>query len=201
MRGCLIHDDHRRLESMDEGQYRRRGAIKFVFWAVAAAIVVTVCVRSYVTGQMSAWFYHRASADGYAVNADSIQNATKANPAILRVVAHDSIEGLTAVRVAKGDRLPRNANGVIGAKILEQGKRAVVEGDTIRVLVPWEIQQAKGIKFKDSFKHKGIATWPWAALWNVVIVGLLGLSLGLMAEGFTDLMGLKLAKLEHHVGH
>ena len=60
------------------------------------------------------------------------------------------------------------------------------------------MKEAKGFKFKDTFKHKGVETWPWSGVWNVLIVALLGLSLGLMAEGFTDMLGLKLEKIQHH---
>jgi hypothetical protein len=62
------------------------------------------------------------------------------------------------------------------------------------------MEQAKGFKFKDTFKHKGVETWPWAAVWNVAIVFILGLALGLMAEGFTDMLGLRLEKIQHHTG-
>lgn len=106
-----------------------------------------------------------------------------------------------AVRVKKGDRLPRNTNGVISDKIVSEGKRATVQDSSLRVLVPWEIQQSKGFKFKDTFKHKGIETSPWGAVWNVMVVFLLGLSLGLMAEGFTDMIGIKLEKIQHHAHH
>ena len=49
---------------------RRRGVVKFVFWTVIAAVVMTLTVRSYISGQMAEWFYHRAAVNGYAVNAD-----------------------------------------------------------------------------------------------------------------------------------
>jgi len=101
--------------------------------------------------------------------------------------------------VAKGDRLPKNANGVISLAELKSGKRAVLEGQTIKVTVPWQIKETKGFKFKDTFKHKGIRTNPWSGAWNVAMVLCLGLSLGLLAEGFTDIMGLKLGKIQH--GH
>jgi hypothetical protein len=185
---------------MKASSSRTKGAVRFVVWALCAAAVVFVAARSYTSGQMSSWFYHRAAADGYAVNADGFRDATKEAPAVLRIVEADQIEGLVAVKVKKGDLLPRNANGIITTKVLDDGKRAVVEGTEVKVMVPWEIQQAKGFKFKDTFKHKGIQTWPWSAAWNVMIVFLLGLSLGLMAEGFTDMIGIKVEKIVHH-GH
>jgi hypothetical protein len=182
----------------DIDSLRRRGIVKFLFWSAVAAGVTILTVRSYTSGQMAAWFYHRAAVDGYAVNADYFKNATKSRPAELKVVTGDEISGMLAIRVKKGDRLPRNTNGVIADTQISKGKRVTISGSTLRVLVPWEIQQAKGFKFKDTFKHKGVETWPWAGLWNVVIVALLGLSLGLMAEGFTDMLGLKLEKIQHH---
>jgi len=185
---------------MAASSQQKRGVFKFIFWAIAAVVVVGICVRSYVTGQMAEWYYHSAAVDGYAVNADTFREASKEKPATLQITTAERIDGLIAVKVKKGERLPKNANGVIAEKVLTEGKRAAVNGQTITVSVPWEIQQAKGFKFKDTFKHKGVETWPWAAVWNVLVVGFLGLTLGLMAEGFTDMMGLKLEKIQHH-GH
>jgi hypothetical protein len=183
------------------GPSRARAAIKFAFWAGAAAALFVIVARSYSSGQMAGWYYHRAADDGYAVNAHAFIDATKEAPAVLQVGRFERLDGLQAVKVAKGDRLPANANGVILAKVLEEGKRARLEGDTIVVTVPWKIEQSKGFKFKDTFKHKGIETYPWAAVWNVCITLGLGLSLGLMAEGFTDLLGVKLEKIRHFEGH
>jgi hypothetical protein len=107
------------------------------------------------------------------------------------------------VPVKKGERLPIKTNGIIGLTELTEGKKAVLEGtDRIKVFNPVEIKESKGFKFKDTFKHKGIKTNPWSGVWNVGIVLLLGLSLGLMAEGFTDMLGWRLPKSEHgEFGH
>jgi hypothetical protein len=183
----------------DTVNVRRRGVVKFVFWAVVAAGVTILTVRSYMSGQMAEWFYHRAAVNGYAVNVDLFKDATKSKPAILQVATGRELSGLAAIRVEKGDRLPRNTNGVIADETLAKGKRAILTGSTLQVLVPWEMKDAKGFKFKDSFKHKGVETWPWSGVWNVVIVAMLGLSLGLMAEGFTDMLGFKLEKIQHHI--
>lgn len=177
---------------------RRRGIVKFIFWALIASAVIGFTVRSYTSGQMAEWFYHRASIDGYAVNADTFKGASKDKPALLRIVQSDIVDGLQAVRVHKGQRLPRNSNGIISDEVLAKGRRATLADATLRVTVPWEMKESKGFKFKDTFKHKGIVTWPWVGLWNVLIVAALGLSLGLMAEGFTDMFGLKLEKIRHH---
>ena len=177
---------------------RRRGVVKFVFWMLVAAVVMTLTVRSYMSGQMGQWFYHRAAVSGYAVNADLFKDATKYNPAVLQVATGDEIGGLVAIRVEKGSRLPRNANGVIADQTVAKGRRAALAGSTLQIFIPWEMKDAKGFKFKDTFKHKGVETWPWSGVWNVIIVALLGLSLGLMAEGFTDMLGLKLEKIRHH---
>jgi hypothetical protein len=101
--------------------------------------------------------------------------------------------------VAKGDRLPKNANGVISLAEIKTGKRVALDGQTIKVTVPWQIKESKGFKYKDTFKHKGIKTNPWSGAWNVAMVLCLGLSLGLFAEGLTDLMGMKIEKIDH--GH
>jgi len=181
----------------DHANPRRRGAFKFAFWTVVAAAVMILTVRSYMSGQMAEWFYHRAAASGFAVNADTFKDATKTNPANLQVTTGNEINGLVAIRVAKGERLPRNTNGVIADTTVTKGRRAVLNGSTLQVMIPWEMKDAKGFKFKDTFKHKNIETWPWSGVWNVVIVALLGISLGLMAEGFTDMLGFKLEKIQH----
>jgi hypothetical protein len=148
---------------------------------------------------MIQWYYYTASLDGYAVNANLFMNATKEKPVALNIARQDEVKGLVAIPVAKGDRLPRNANGVISLAEIKSAKRAVIEGQTIKVMVPWQIKEAKGFKFKDTFMHKGIRTNPWSGAWNVAMVLCLGLALGLLAEGFTDLMGYKIEKIQH--GH
>jgi hypothetical protein len=186
----------------DNESMRRRGVFKFVFWTAVAAVVMILTVRSYMSGQMAEWFYHRAAASGYAINADLFKDASKDHPASLQVTTGNEISGLQAIRVEKGDRLPRNTNGVIADTTVAKGRRAALSGSTLHVMIPWEMKDAKGFKFKDTFKHKNIETWPWSGVWNVVIVALLGISLGLMAEGFTDMLGLKLEKIQHRAtGH
>ncbi len=180
---------------------KARAVVKFCFWALAAAGLIVLVARSYTSGQMAAWFYYTAKIEGYAVNTDSIMQATKEKPAVLKVGAFNRVDGGTAVPVRKGDRLPANATGVIGADEVKKGKRVRLEADTLMVMVPWQIAQQSGFKYKDSFKHKGIRTDPWASVWNVLVTLLLGLSLGFMAEGFTDLLGIKLEKIRHFEGH
>jgi hypothetical protein len=155
----------------------------------------------HASGRFSEWYYYRAAADGYAINADAFSNATKENPALLDIGSFAKIEGLQAVPVKKGDRLPLKANGIILSEQLEKGARASLDGNQIKVTVPWEMAQAKGFKYKDTFKHKGVVTFPWAAVVNVALVIGLGIALGYMAEGFTDLLGIKLEKIRHFEGH
>jgi hypothetical protein len=174
---------------------------RFVFWLAVSAALIGVILQSFYSGQMAAWFYHAAAADGYAVNADAFLNATREAPALLQIGNFEKIEGLQAAPVKKGDRLPINANGVILSDVIKAGKRAGIEGDRVKVTVPWEIKTAKGFKYKDTFKHKGIETWPWAGVWNVFMVIALGIALGMMAEGFTDILGIKLEKIQHFQGH
>lgn len=180
---------------------RGRSAVKFLFWAAAAGATIFYFVHTFRSGQLASWYYHRAAADGYAVNANAFNDATPEAPAQLAIGQFDTIDGLQAVPVKKGDRLPRNANGIITRKILDDGKRAQITGSTITVKVPWEIKMAKGFKYKDTFKHKGVRTWPWGGVWNVGLIFVLGLTLGYMAEGFTDVLGLRLTKLKHFEGH
>ncbi|MBI4765549.1 MAG: hypothetical protein HY787_13255 [Deltaproteobacteria bacterium] len=176
---------------------RKRGTIKFLFWFVVAVGLFYYAFHSYNTGQLISWYYYKAGTDGYAVNADTLKNATKENPALVQIGPFEKIEGLQAVPVKKGDRLPINANGIISSEQMKKGDQAVLEDKIIKVTVPVKIKESKGFKYKDSFKHKGVKTNPWAAVWNVVLIILIGLSLGLTAEGFTDMWGLKLEKIDH----
>ncbi|MFH0901491.1 MAG: hypothetical protein V2A73_12765 [Pseudomonadota bacterium] len=183
------------------GPTRVRAAIKFLFWVAASTGVVGLVVHSFRSGQMTGWYYHRSSVDGYAIDADGIGEATKEHPVVLGIGDFAQIDGLQAVPVKKGQRLPRNANGVIAETILKEGRRATLEENQIVVRIPWEVKQAKGFKFKDTFKHKGVKTNPWSAPWNVGIVFALGICLGFMAEGFTDLLGMRIQKIKHFEGH
>jgi len=180
---------------------RSRAAVKFLFWTLISIWLILVVARAHTSGQMAAWFYHQAAIDGFAIDANSFAEASREQPVLLQVGRLDRIEGKVAVPVKKGDRLPANSNGVIGNEVLEKGVRASLEGETLRVMVPWEIQQSKGFKYKDTFKHKGVRTYPWAGVWNVAVTLGLGLALGFMAEGFTDLLGIKLEKIRHFEGH
>jgi len=174
------------------------GAIKFVFWFAVSIGLFYYSWWSYSSGQMVSWYYYEAKTDGYAVHSAYFKNATKENPAMLQIGKFDKIEGLQAVEVKKGDRLPKNTDGIIDKKVIKDEKRAKLEGGMLKVMVASEVKDARGFKYKDTFKHKGILTNPWAGAWNVVMILIIGLALGLMAEGFTDIMGLKLDKIVHH---
>lgn len=178
---------------------KSRGAVKLVFWTALSLLLVFYAWWSYTSGQMVEWYYYKAKTDGFAVNANTFANATKEKPMTLEIGKFEPIVGLQAVAVKKGDRLPINTNGVISKKELEEGKRVKLEGDKLVVMVPMQIKEARGFKFKDSFKHKGIETNPWSGPWNVAWVLALGVCLGYSAEGLTDVFGLKLTKIVHHV--
>jgi len=180
--------------------HKKRGAIKFVFWTAVSLFMIWFVASSYTTGQMARWFYYQTDMDGYAVNTKTFKNASKEKPAILEVTQAKEINGPVAILVKKSDRLPENANGVISMKILGEGKRAKLEGNAIKVMVPWQVKEVKGFKYKDTFIHKGVVTNPWSGVWNVAVVIALGLTLGLMAEGFTDFLGWKIKKIDHY-GH
>ena len=177
---------------------KTRGTIKFFFWIIVAAGLFYYAFHTYNSGQMVSWYYYKAAIDGYAVNADNLKNATQENPAMVQIGPFEKIDGLQAVPVKKGDRLPVNANGLITPDQLKKKERAVLEDKFIKVIMPVKIKEAKGFKYKDTFKHKGVKTNPWAAVWNVVMILVIGLSLGLTAEGFTDMCGFKLEKIDHH---
>lgn len=180
--------------------HRSRGVIKFAFYLIIAIALGWYWVDFYASGQMGQWYYHTSKVDGYAVNAATFAQATKDKPLFLEIGKFDTIDGLKAVQVKKGDRLPAKANGVIEEKVLKEGKRAALDGNKIKVMLPWQMKEAKGFKFKDTFTHKGIKTNPWSAVWNVVMVISFGLALGYMAEGFTDVLGIKIKKIQHY-GH
>jgi hypothetical protein len=184
-----------------EGPSKGRAAVKFGFWTILAAAMFVLVAHLHMSGRFARWYYFKASADGYAVNADSFKNANEKEPAYLEIGKFERIEGLQAVEVKKGDRLPELANGIIGKDVLEKGERAALEGTRIKVIKPFKIEDAKGFKFKNTFKHKGVKTDPWAAPINVFLVIGLGLTLGFMAEGFTDLIGIKVEKIHHFEGH
>ncbi len=180
---------------------KTRSAIKFIFWTSVSIGVFLLVAHLHVSGSLSRWYYYSAANDGYAINADTFSNATEESPALLQIGSFEKIDGLEAVLVKKGDRLPELANGVISQEELEKAKRVSLEGNLIKVSAPWQIKESKGFKYKDTFKHKGIVTYPWAALYNVLIVIGLGGALGDMAEGLTDLMGIKLEQIRHFEGH
>jgi hypothetical protein len=181
---------------MAEGS-KGKGLIKFLFWGAFSVGLFYYAFHTYNTGQLVSWYYYKAATDGYAVRAEALKDASKEKPAQLEIGSFEKIEGLQAVPVKKGDRLPVNANGIISAEVLKKGKRATVEDKFVKVTMPVEIKDARGFKYKDSFMHKGIQTNPWAGAWNVGLIALLGLGLGLLAEGFTDMMGIKLSKIDH----
>ncbi|HYR02403.1 MAG TPA: hypothetical protein VES58_03590, partial [Syntrophobacteria bacterium] len=186
---------------MDMAAYKRRETMRFIFWTIMAGLVSVYWLWSYFSGQMVRWYYYTAAFDGYAINDVTFKDASKDKPAMLAVGNFDKIEGLQAVPVKKGGRLPEHTNGIIGLDILKAGKRAVLEGEQIKVTVPWEIKESKGFKYRDTFKHKGILTNPWSGAWNLAMVIAMGLCLGLMAEGLTGMFGLKLHKIKHFEGH
>lgn len=177
-----------------------RGTIKFVVWT---AISVAICVyfwAQYFNGTLLKQYYYKAKTAGWAVHANDFRDATKDKPAILQIGSFAKIEGLQAVPVKKGDLLPANANGIIDEKTVKEGKRVALDGNTLKVMVPTQMKESKGFKFRDSFMHKGIETDPWGGAWAVGFILILGFSLGSMAEGFTDMLGMKISKIKHYEG-
>jgi len=179
---------------------KSRGAIKFVVWAALAVALCVYAIYAHESGKIDQMYYHSTKLDGYAVNTNEFFTATKEKPALLKIGPADEIQGLMAVPVKKGDRLPKGANGVVEKKIVDEGKRAKVVGDNLVMMVPWQIKETKGFKYKDRFIHKGVKTDPWSGVWNVAMTIAIGLCLGFMAEGFTDMLGWKIKKIEHF-GH
>ena len=182
-------------------QFRGRALIKFLFWAVSTVLVFAYAINTYRSGQLVRWYYFQAKADGYAINSHAFEQATRENPVSLAVGEFADVTGQRAVRVTRGSRLPEGTNGVIDLATVDTGDRVRLDRGQLVVTVPWQIKEAKGFKFRDGFTHKNIRTNPWAGLWNLVMVGLVGLCLGFLAEGFTDVLGFKFQKIDHSVGH
>ena len=180
---------------------RTRALIKFLFWTVATIAVGTYAINAYRSGQLVRWYYFQSKADGYAVNTKAFEQATREHPVSLTVGDFSDVGGLRAERVTKGGRLPEGTNGVIDLATVDEGTRVRIVDGRLVVAVPWLIKEAKGFKFRDGFTHKNIRTNPYAGVWNLVMVGLVGLCLGFLAEGFTDLLGLRFQKIDHSVGH
>ena len=146
-----------------------RGAIKFLVWTAIALGLTVYFWTEYYNGNMVKQYYFKAKSDGWAVNAEAFKDASKDKPAILQIGSFEKIEGLQAVPVKKGDRLPTNTNGIIDKKTVDEGKRVTLDGNTLKVTVPSQIREAKGFKFRDTFKHKGIQTDPWGGVWAVAL--------------------------------
>jgi len=180
--------------------FKTKGAIKFVVWAAIAVALSVYLWVEYYNGTLVSWYYYKAKTAGWAVNSETFKDATKEKPAVLQIGTFPKIEGLQAVPVQNGDRLPVNTNGIIDDKTVKDGKRVSLEGNTLKVTVPSQIKESKGFKFRDTFKHKGVETNPWGGLWCVCYILALGFALGIMAEGFTDMCGLKLEKIKHYEG-
>jgi hypothetical protein len=179
---------------------RTRGTIKFLVWTVISGAIIAYFWMQYYNGTLLKQYYYKAKTSGWAVHANNFKDATKDKPAILQIVKADTIEGLQAVPVKKGDLLPTNTNGIIDEKTVKEGKRVKLDGNTLIVTVPSTIKDSKGFKYRDTFMHKGIETDPWGGVWAVAFILILGFTLGSMAEGFTDMIGMKIEKIKHYEG-
>lgn len=174
-----------------------RPIIKLVFWTLATAAIFAFAIQAYVNGDMARLYFHKAKADGYAINDKLIAHGTVEKPVILKVEQSDSITGLQAIPVKKGDLLPENATGVIDSKVVAEGRRVALEGDTLKVMIPWELTSSKGFTTKETFRHKNVETNPMGGVWNLTVVLTMGLCLGLLAESITDVLGIKVSKSAH----
>lgn len=193
-------------------KFRKIEAIKFTFWTIVSVIFMIYFFHLHTSGTLARWYYYKAAKDGYAINVTNFWDATKENPATLKIAKLDKIAtpneikegklpfeaGLVAIPVKKGDSLPEGANGVIEMRYVKEQKRLKVEGDLMTIWEPWKWREAKGVMFKDSFQHKAIEPFFWSAFYFPGFMLLIGVSLGLMADGFTSMMGMKVKKIEHH---
>jgi hypothetical protein len=181
--------------------FRRRALIKFVFWALSTAVVFGYAISTYRSGQMVHWYYFKAKADGYALNTRLVARATPQKPATLAVGTFEDVKGLRAVPVKRGDVLPEGATGVIDLATITEGRRARISGSSLIVMIPWQLVESKGFMYRDEFTRQNVQTNPRSGVWNVLMIVAMGLSLGYLAEGFTELLGLRLKKIDHSVGH
>lgn len=180
---------------------RHRAWIKFVFWTLTTVVVFSYAISTYRSGQMVHWYYFKAKADGYALNTRLVANATPENPATLAVGTFENVNGLRAVAVKKGDVLPEGATGVIDLVTIAEGKRVKLSNSSLIVMIPWQLVESKGFMYRDEFTHQNVQTNPRSGAWNVLMIAAIGLSLGYLAEGFTELLGLRLKKIDHTVVH
>ncbi len=180
--------------------FQPRGTIKFAVWTAVSIGISVWFWMQYYNGTLLNQYYYKTKTSGWAVHAEDFKTANKDKPAILQIGSFEKIEGLQAVPVKKGDRLPVNATGVIDEKTVKEGKRVALEGNTLKVMIPSQIKEAKGFKYKDTFTHKGVETDPWGGAWAVGFILVLGFSLGSMAEGFTDMIGMEIHKIKHFEG-
>jgi hypothetical protein len=180
--------------------FRARGTIKFLVWTAISAAICVYFWAQYFNGTLMKQYYYKTKTSGWAVHAQTFKDADKDKPATLQIGPFAKIEGLQAVPVKKGDFLPTNATGVIDEKTVKEGKRVALDGNTLKVMVPTQIKDSKGFKYKDTFMHKGVETDPWGGAWAVGFILILGFSLGSMAEGFTDMIGMKISKIKHYEG-
>ncbi len=134
---------------------KTRGAIKFIVWAAIAVALIGYLWIEYYNGTLIGWYYYKAKSDGWAINSETFKDATKDKPAVLQIGSFDKIEGLQAVPVKKGDRLPTNTNGIIDKKTVTEGKRVTFEGNTLKVTVAEPSQGIQGIQIQGYFQAQG----------------------------------------------
>jgi hypothetical protein len=180
---------------------RSRASIKFLFWVVASIVVFAYAITTYRSGEMVHWYYYKAKADGYALNTRRVVDATPQNPATLTVGTFDDVHGPRTVLVKAGEILPQGATGVIDLPTVTAGKRVKLAGDSLTIMIPWRLVEAKGFMYRDEFTHQNVQTNPMSGVWNVLMIGAIGLCLGYLAESITDLFGFKFKKIDHTVGH
>lgn len=180
-----------------EKNSRARALIKLAFWAIATAVVFGFAIYTYTSGQMASMYFHKAKADGYAINERTFADATVEKPITLKVETVSEITGPQAIPVKRGDVLPRNATGVIETSVVQEGRRVALENGNLKVMIPTEVVTSKGFSTKETFRHKNIETNPISGVWNLLVVLGMGLCLGVLAESFTDVLGIKVSKAAH----
>jgi len=176
---------------------RGKAAFKFCFWLVVSIALFAYVIHTYNSGQMIQWYYYTARSMVTPVNANGFMNATKEKPSC-------SVSGSrTRWTVWWRSRCPRGT----GCQECEWrhfpdrnqiGKKGRPGGEKVKVTVPWQIKETKGSSTRtpSSTRHQDQSLGRGLECGHGAPPGAVT---RLLAEGLTDIMGLKIGKIQH--GH
>jgi hypothetical protein len=171
--------------------------LRLLISTVLAAAVIALLVHSARSGQMLRWHTYRAAADGFAIDAEVVRTARPEHPVRLRVVQATTLTGPATIRVRRHERVPAGTTGVVTDEMLARGRNVRLESGHLVVERPFGAATTRGTSVREGFRHEGLIPHPLAALWNVGVVFILGLSLGTAAEAVTALCGIRPTPIRH----